>query len=169
MSEPLEAGEGTVHAEYHTFLLSDVGAFMTMRPASTNGLVVTAPGVAFIQTGIHTGNVWIRGEVHHEAPTLDLESWDEVVEVSLEATTEGRVLVSGLGSDGPANVPVLSPEGLGHYRIRVHARGRDTAVDMTADEAFEHYLVQSWPAPPATEVAHKHTDAYGTHLRQRLL
>ena len=63
-----------------------------------------------------------------------------------------NTFTSGLGSDGPENVPVLSPEGLGHYRIRIHARGRDTAVDMTTDEPVEHYLVQSWSAPPAAEV-----------------
>jgi hypothetical protein len=166
MSQPVESGEGVVHAEYHTFLLSDVGAFRCEPPADTNGLVAIAPGIAFVRTGIHTGKVRIRGEVHREAPALDLDSWEEVVEVSLEATTEGRVIASGLGSDGPRDVPVLTPEGLGHYRIRVHARGRDIAVDMTADEPFEHYLVQSWPAPPTPEVVYKHTDAYGATRRQ---
>ncbi|KJK53460.1 hypothetical protein UK23_00220 [Lentzea aerocolonigenes] len=105
MSKPIAAGEGLVHAEYHTFLVSDAGAFMSVPRATTNGLVVTTPGVAFIRTGIHTGNVWIRGEVHREAPAIDVGAWEEVVEISLEATTEGHVVVSGLGSDGPENVP----------------------------------------------------------------
>lgn len=156
-----------VHAEYHSFLLSDVGAFDYIPPADTNGLVVTAPGIAFIYTGIHTGNVTIQGEVYSQAPALDLDSWEEVVEVSLEATTEGRVIACGLGSDGPEELPVFSPQGPGHYRIRVHARGRDTAVDMTPLEPVEDYLIQSWPAPPAPDVAHKHTDAYGAERRKR--
>lgn len=96
-----------MHAEYHTFLVSDVGAFTSVPPATTNGLVVTTPGVAFIRTGIHTGNVWIRGEVHRDAPALDVGAWEEVVEISLEATMEGHVVVCGLGSDGPEEVPAL--------------------------------------------------------------
>lgn len=167
MSMPLEVGEGVVHTEYHSFLLSDVGAFTSLPPADTNGLVVVAPGIAFIHTGIHTGNVTIQGEVYSQAPALDLDPWEEVVEVSLEATTEGRVIVCGLGSDGPEELPVLSQQGPGHYRIRIHARGRDTAVDMTSSEPVESYLVQSWPAPPVPEVAHKHTDAYGAERRTR--
>jgi hypothetical protein len=167
MSQPLEAGEGVVHAEYHSFLLCDVGAFVSMPPADTNGLVVTAPGIAFIRTGIHTGKVNIRGEVYSHAPALDLDSWEEVVEVSLEASTEGHVIACGLGSDGPPELPVLSPQGRGHYRLRIHARGRDTAVDMTTPEPVESYLVQSWPAPPAPEVGYKHTDSYGAELRRR--
>lgn len=157
-----------VHVSYHSFLLSDVGVFGPSLPlADANGLVVAEPGIAVIITGIHTGNVGVRAEIHSEAPPLDLEPWEEVVEVSLEATTEGRVIVTGLGADGPETLPALSPQGRGHYRIRVHANGRDTAVDMTTSEPVEHYLIQSWPAPPTAEVAHKHSDRYGADRRQR--
>ncbi|WP_229877020.1 hypothetical protein [Streptomyces bluensis] len=49
-------------------------------------------------------------------------------------------------------LPALSFDGPGDYRLRVHARGRDTAVDLAPDELTEWYLIQAWPAP-ARDVA----------------
>jgi hypothetical protein len=69
-------------------------------------------------------------------------------------------------SDPPAGFPVLTQAGAGGYRIRVHARGRDTAPDLVALEPVEWYLIQVWPAPPAPERVLRQTDRYGAELRQ---
>lgn len=66
---------------------------------------------------------------------------------------------SGRGSGGCGRLPVLSFNGPGDYRLRVHACGRDTAVDLVPDEVTEWYLIDepetapepTAPAPPAIE------------------
>jgi hypothetical protein len=55
----------------------------------------------------------------------------------------------------------------GWHRVRVHARGRDTDIDITADQPFEHYLIECWPEPDAPQTVHKATDQYGESRRQR--
>jgi hypothetical protein len=63
------------------------------------------------------------------------------------------------------DLPVLSFNGPGDYRLRIHARGRDTAVDLAPDEVTEWYLIQAWPAPAAPVAALRHSDNYGASIR----
>ncbi|MEU0250885.1 hypothetical protein ABZ192_42705 [Streptomyces sp. NPDC006235] len=68
--------------------------------------------------------------------------------------------------DDPADLPSLASQGPGSYRLRVHARGRDRAVDQTVvDEVVESYLIQSWPAAHQDALLVKATDAYGSQVR----
>ncbi len=53
------------------------------------------------------------------------------------------------------------------HRLRVHARGRDTAIDLAPDEVTEWYLIQVWPAPVEDAVVLRHTDSYGASVRAR--
>ncbi|WP_189307470.1 hypothetical protein [Streptomyces cinerochromogenes] len=55
----------------------------------------------------------------------------------------------------------MSFNGPGDYRLRVHARSRDTAVDLAPDDATEWYLIQVWPAPVQEAVVLRRTDSYG--------
>ncbi|MFE7841031.1 hypothetical protein ACFU53_34735 [Streptomyces sp. NPDC057474] len=50
-------------------------------------------------------------------------------------------------ADLDEDLPVLSFAGPGDYRLHVHARGRDTAIDLAPDEVTEWHLIQAWPAP----------------------
>ncbi|UFR07234.1 hypothetical protein KBP30_00745 [Streptomyces sp. Go40/10] len=59
----------------------------------------------------------------------------------------------------------LSFNGPGDYRLRVHTRGRDTAVDLAPHDVTEWYLIQVWPAPVQEPVALRQTDSYGTSVR----
>ncbi|MQS35128.1 hypothetical protein FFZ77_05690 [Streptomyces katsurahamanus] len=59
----------------------------------------------------------------------------------------------------------LSFDGPGDYRVRVHARGRDTAVDRTPGELTEWYLLQVWPAPAQPPHVLTANDQYGTTQR----
>ncbi|MET9462252.1 hypothetical protein ABZY05_45850 [Streptomyces canus] len=64
-------------------------------------------------------------------------------------------------------LPALSFHGPGDYRLRVHARGRDTAIDLSPDQITESYLIQSWPAPAQTARVLRQTDGYGASMRAR--
>ncbi len=69
--------------------------------------------------------------------------------------------------DDPPDLPVLTPAGPGSYRVRVHARGRDTAPDGVAEEPLEDYLLTVWPAPPRSDTVYKQTDEYGATWRRQ--
>ncbi|GAA3925989.1 hypothetical protein [Actinoplanes auranticolor] len=49
----------------------------------------------------------------------------------------------------------------------MHARGRDTRVDGTADMPVEHYLIQVWAdEEQRPQVVHRASDRYGASLRE---
>jgi hypothetical protein len=166
MSEPVAAARSVVQVDYHTFHLADTDAALPPF-VPTNGLVIIHPGMAIVVTGASSGLVSVAVEVREVAPAaLDTNAWDEVVDVTLEATT-GRVRVAAPMADAP-DLPVLTPFGPGPYRVRVHARGRDIAPDGVAFEPVEDYLVITWPDRPQPEVVHRRTDQYGAELREYL-
>lgn len=70
------------------------------------------------------------------------------MEVSAHAPT-GGLRVESLEQGPVDGLAPLSPAGPGWYRLRVHARGRDTLPDKTGPEPVEDYLVMTWPAPRA--------------------
>lgn len=131
----------------------------------TNGLVEPSDGAALVYTGIATGNVMVTVDALAGPPEDEgLDEWDEVVDISMETTT-GDLRVVAPMAERPTTLPSLSPHGPGPYRLRVHARGRDTSPDGVAHEPVELYLVLSWPGPPAPALAHKLTDTVGEQLR----
>ncbi|MGW1070965.1 hypothetical protein ACWD4F_41530 [Streptomyces aureus] len=69
--------------------------------------------------------------------------------------------------DDPADLPSLASQGPGPYRLRVHALGRDTAVDESTDDVVESYLIQSWPAVHHDALLVKATDDYGAQVGAR--
>jgi hypothetical protein len=95
---------------------------------------------------------------------VDTQSWDDVVEVSMH-TGSGRVRVARL-MDWPPDLPPLTLAGPGDYRVRLHARGRDTSPDLVAFDAREEYLITAWPAAPAPDMVFRYTDNYGARLRR---
>ncbi|MET7978855.1 hypothetical protein ABZW44_38870 [Streptomyces mirabilis] len=70
-------------------------------------------------------------------------------------------------ADLEEDLPVLSFRGPGDCQLRIHARGRDTAVDRAPDEATEWYLIPAWPAPRQEAATLRLTDGYGAAVRQR--
>jgi hypothetical protein len=62
-------------------------------------------------------------------------------------------------------LPALSFRGPGDYRLRIHARGCDTAVDLAPDEVVAWYLIQAWPAPAHEAAVLQLRDTYGATVR----
>ncbi|WP_157621669.1 hypothetical protein [Saccharothrix sp. NRRL B-16348] len=166
MSDPTAVAEGVVPVRYHTFWLADVPVpAQRPEPDRRNGLVDGQFGLCVVFTGIHTGRALVAVELFEETPAYgDLNEWEEVVEVSFEAP-HGNVVVTGIEADAFGSFPVLTPYGPGWYRVRLHARGRDTAVDLVASEPVEHYLVHIWPESERADDIVKLTDGYGQGLR----
>lgn len=144
--------------DHHLFFLAEEG----VHPSITNyenSIVAVAPGFAAVNTGIAMGDVRLTIEIHQQSPPVSAAEWEEVVEVTVEATA-GRVVVTALDDMAPL-YPILTPQGPGYYRVRVHARGRDNAIDLVVEAPVEDYLIQVWPASPSPQKIHKQTDRYG--------
>jgi hypothetical protein len=166
MSDFRQYGATRAFVTYHQLMLIDSRVAGPEPPYSwhENGLIVVQSGVSVINTGIHTGNVHVSVSLHDQPPPVDVEEWEEVVEVSLSSQL-GEVRVCGMGGGLPEGLPVLTYDGSGDYRIRVHAKGRDTAVDMSTMDPVEDYLISVWKAPRAPQTVHRATDQYGATLR----
>ncbi|MFE9112258.1 hypothetical protein ACFYN9_21930 [Streptomyces collinus] len=167
VNEPSTTGTALVHAEYHLFQVTDPhGPVADDLDASLTGLVSADGGTIEVTTGIHTGDVYVTVEPYAQAPET-AHGWEEIAEISCHSPS-GELLVTPF-MDDPADLPSLASQGPGSYRLRVHARGRDRAVDQTViDEVVESYLIQSWPATDVVgqdALLVKATDAYGAQVR----
>lgn len=165
MTEPLASAAMEVRVDHHMFYLLDEGASVHPYPLAPNGLVVSEPGLAVILTGAAGGLVNVAVEVwRHAPPSPETHRWDEIVEHSVLAPT-GTLRVAPLDGDPLPGLPVLAADGPGEYRLRVHARGRDTAPDAVAFEPVEDYLIQAWPASAAADTIYQQRDRYGAERR----
>ncbi|MEU7061999.1 hypothetical protein [Streptomyces sp. NPDC046197] len=127
--------------QYHQFQISDeAGPAGPDVPYTHNGLVELQDGITTVHTGIHTGDVAVTISLHTDTPQRGDAEWDEIVEVSLHSAS-GDLMVRGLMDDLDEELPALSFDGPGHYRLRIHARGRDTAIDLAPDEITEYYFI----------------------------
>ncbi|MEU0203270.1 MULTISPECIES: hypothetical protein [unclassified Streptomyces] len=164
MNEPAPTGTALVQTEYHLFHITDPhGPVAADLDANRTGLVSADGGAIEVATGTHTADVHVTVETHAQAPDPD-PGWEEIAEISCHSSS-GRLLVTSF-TDEPADLPSLASHGPGPYRLRVHARGRDRAVDQTTlDEVAESYLIQSWPAAHQDALLVKTTDAYGAQVR----
>ncbi|MFF8934613.1 hypothetical protein ACF08O_07715 [Streptomyces paradoxus] len=164
VNEPARSGTALVHAEYHLFQITDPqGPVADDLDASNTGLIGADGGAIEVTTGIHTGDVHVTVEPHSKRP-IPAQGWEEIAEISCNSPS-GELLVTS-STDDPADLPSLAYQGPGSYRLRVHVRGRDRAVDQTVlDEAVESYLIQSWPAAHQDALPVQATDTYGTQVR----
>ncbi|TYB60246.1 hypothetical protein FXF51_32150 [Nonomuraea sp. PA05] len=159
-----------IHLSYHQIEIRPHDEAGPSCPeAFPNGLIAVGdeePDGAMIVTGLGMGQVEVTVQLADEEPPLDLDSWEEIVDLSIESTL-GSLYVVGLLGDLPRKLPNLAWKGPGFYRLRVHAKGRDSYVDGTGLNLEERYSIISWPADPAPDLIHKATDAYGAGVRGR--
>ncbi|WP_331771459.1 hypothetical protein OG948_48585 (plasmid) [Embleya sp. NBC_00888] len=146
---------GEVHVDYNRiYVESDPdGAKPDLNeafPGQSEGLCGAAvPGVLFLATGLHKGNVGFTVEIHDEAPALD-PVWEDVVEVSFRPTSEHTRLVQMAGEAAwDLDLPRTD------HRVRYCARGMDEGQELSTRAAKEpqadSYLLQFWPAPPGPD------------------
>ena len=167
MSTEVVRGAGSVPVHYHQFDIGDEGGSAGPDLAREhNGLMRVADGVITVVTGIHTGEVAVTVALSHSEPSPDPGDWQEIVEISAHSAS-GGLMVRGIMADLDEDLPVLSFNGPGDYRLRVHARGRDTAVDLAPDEITEWYLIQVWPGSAQEATVLRQRDAYGATVRAR--
>jgi hypothetical protein len=115
-----------------------------------NGLCGAAvPGGLFLTTGLHTGYVNLKVQVHFkEIPVSD--DWEEVVEASWRVSGGPVVL-----EDWDARKVVEIPLEPGSYRIRYAAKRFGEAPEGDGErgqEPTESYLLSFWPTAASPDV-----------------
>jgi len=155
---------GVIHVTYNVLLVRDGDAVVEVSRQRTTGLCQVEPDAVVVFTGIHTGLVNVAVETRSVAPrTVDMADWDEVADVDFRAE-RGNLTIASLGGDVPASLSELTPPGPATYRVRIHARGRDS--DGAASEPSEDYLFIIWPTESKERlVIYKETDQAGALRR----
>lgn len=157
-----------VYAVEHSFGLLD-GYDIPIHTADwSTGLIVGMTNGAMIYTGINRGLVHVSIDIRIDPPDhLDADPWDDIAEASVHSAT-GNLRIHQLEYgryDQPPPLPLLSARGPGDYRVRAHARGRDSHFDQAQEISDEHYLLVVWPAEPRPPLIIRATDRCGYGLR----
>jgi hypothetical protein len=157
---------GLVPASHHQFWVTELGRVPLPPYDYSNGLTcAVGPAEAVVFTGVSSGYVEVRVDVRGSVPAeLDAADWDDIVEISVEAGAKPLTVVGNM-AEATVDFPSLASAGPGHYRMRVHVRGRDARIDLVAQPPYEQYLIMAWPAPPAPPVAFRNTDRFGASRR----
>ena len=145
--------DGEVHVHYGQIYVESDEDFPDLGESfagQSNGLCGAAiPGALFLITGLHTGNVRFRAELHHGPPPLD-DAWEEVVEVSFTPRSPRTALVQWAGE---ASWDLDLAETC--HRVRYCAAGMDEAraadTRLDGEPVLDRYLLQFWPAAPAPD------------------
>ncbi|MFD5704211.1 hypothetical protein [Streptomyces lasiicapitis] len=144
----------SVYVPEGSFGVLDQGEIPAHTADWSNGFVAVMSIGVLIATGIHSGPVRVQAIASAEPPPAlgeEHPAWDEIVEVTVQAPS-GLLRVESLHTGAIDSLPLLSLDGSGPYRLRVHARGRHIARDKVRDEPVEDYLLLTWPAGTATEI-----------------
>lgn len=147
--------DGAVHVHYRQFYVeSRIEDFFEGLTGAcggqTNGLCGGAvPGLLFLTTGLHTGEIPVTVEVHEERPPVG-GGWEDVVEVSFRPASERVALVQWAAeASWPLRLERID------YRVRYRISGMDAAnaqnTRMPGEPAIDRYLLQFWPQPPAPD------------------
>ncbi len=113
----------------------------------------------FVLTGIATGYVRVSGEALASRPSVLPDGWEDVAEVSLEVHA-GPLRVTGIGGITGPEVR-LDAHGPGDYRLRIHAKGRDTDYDGSRLDPVEDYMIVAWPEQASPPTALRTTSKAG--------
>jgi hypothetical protein len=143
----------------------DLPEFEVLDSASV-GIIGAEPGAVLMMTGLHTGTVGFVVSVDDDDPGPELDSYEDVVEISFESR-DGTAALVGWAGEYSRDLPPL-PSGPGTYRLRYHARGMDggKAAD-SSDAPIDEYLLQIWPAPPSPDVTLKRTSEQCAYWQSR--
>ncbi len=160
-TEPVLQTSGIVEVDHDQFVVANDDTD-TLDVQAKGTLIEVGPGFLATYTGVSYGPARVTVQVWQAEPAAEYDNW-EVVEQSVinaSATIEVRSL-DGRPSEG------LEPIAAGAYRVRAHARGRDTSTSQEVTEPVEDYLLQFWPthrddltAPPVVTTLKKTDKAW---------
>lgn len=125
------------------------GDFDLHFAGQVNGLAGAASGTGlYLPLGRRSGGSQVYVVLHERPPVVNVDEWEDIVEVSV--VIPGGVPVGwsswGTESSGLLAIPA------GPYRVRVSARGRDAGHENElAVEIVDCYLVEFWPAEPVPD------------------
>ncbi|WP_433718596.1 hypothetical protein ACQP2Y_30415 [Actinoplanes sp. CA-051413] len=157
----------TIHVHYGFLIL---GAIEEERPGDrtdgyrgqVNGLCGAAvPGVLTMHTGLHTGRVGMRIELHTDEPELG-DVWQDVVEAYFGSRSEELLLSAFDSAEGPVDLPP------GFYRVRYCAQDMQRGHDVDTrpdDEPVDRYMLQFWPAVGVDRVVRQGSEVAGYRHR----
>src|SRR6476661_3799285 len=125
---PTTLFDGVLHVHYGQAYVVPRGspgfAMMDAFRGQRNGLCgASVPECLFLITGLHTGGVQFRVELHDRAPA-NLKDWADVVEVPFSVS--GPVILQEWA--GEAQYPLQLPEG--KYRARYAANDMDAGKEV---------------------------------------
>ncbi|WP_116114453.1 hypothetical protein [Amycolatopsis ruanii] len=158
---------GELHVHYGQFSVESrtdgfFDGLTDARGGQSNGLCGAAvPGLLFLTTGLHTGNVEVTVEVLDAPPPVGPD-WEDVVEVSFRpATATVRLVQWTAEASWPLDLAPVS------YRVRYCASGMDRARErdtrLDGEPLLDRYLLQLWPAPPAADAVVRQTSAIAAY------
>jgi hypothetical protein len=164
-----------VYVQDHCFFLSDSSAAMVFDDVDySTGMAGLMESMALICAGVDRGIVTVTVDTAESRPHLDtpqqwaaLAEWEDIAEFTLHARN-GDLRVDRLEYgpfDARVDLPSLSPFGPGHYRIRIHASGRDLHYDKVVENSDESFYLIAWPEAPAAPLVIKSNSLHGYGLR----
>lgn len=113
-------------------------------------------GGLFLVTGLHTGYVQMRIEIHAMEPPVE-DAWEEIVEASC-AFEKTPVVLEDWGGGNPCELPLVE----GGYRARYCAMRFGDAPEGNGEdgeELVERYALLLWPSPHRADKVLKQTSA----------
>lgn len=130
----------------------------------SNGLCGAAmPGILFLITGLHTGEVGFTVELYDAPPPID-DNWQEIVEASFRPTGEAALVGWAGEQHWPLDLTEVS------YRVRYCATGMDEAREldtrMEDEPEVDRYLLQFWPASPEPDRVVKQTSEIAAYWHE---
>lgn len=159
-----------MHVTHSQYYLAELGGIDAVNPGmyrGFNGLISAHEFLAIVMTGTESGVIGLAVEWRESEPPLELDHWDEIVDVSMNFPDDDAAVFGPFDNDSK-HIPLLPS---GSYRVRAHARGRDEGRSHPVYEnegvPVEQHLLIAWPAPVAPELTHKLTDNYGAEIRNR--
>jgi hypothetical protein len=142
MSQKVEV---SLFADYFQFYLQDESSKGDLSESWTQDavdrLLALAPGTIGVGT-VRNMNVPVVLEIADQAPQVDLATWDQINECSIDVPS-GRLVVAGCTDYFPdARRIELLP---GSYRARIYY-GNLSALSANGLEGDDHYKIVLWSA-----------------------
>ncbi|WP_431915132.1 hypothetical protein [Nonomuraea jabiensis] len=149
--KPVRQRRATMFTEFWTIAGWEDG-YEGRAPDLVEDLVGSEPGALAIWAADEIGHACVTVESYTRRPPLETRGWTEVVEVGYESPKGSLTLSDGDGR----RIRGLTAAGPGHYRVRVHLRGREQVSQVLdpPDGAVE-LLIMVFPGERKEPVVHR--------------